>query len=77
MVGNNMKEIEITLEKVQRVAISFEVPDSVYEEINRTGRLPDDLYEKTKEKLEDMEADVEYDYAVWSETEQRQLIEWG
>ena len=71
-----MKEIEITMEKALRVAKTFEVPDSVYEEIKKTNRIPDDYFNKMDEILDDTASDVEYDYAVWSETEQKQLIEW-
>lgn len=73
-----MKEIEITIEKMSRVAKTFEVPDSVYEEIMTTNRLPDDLFNDMKYTLDDVGADdIGYDYAVWSETEQKQLVEWG
>lgn len=71
-----MKEVEITIEKIQRVAKSFEVPDSVYEEIQRTARIPDDMFKQMEEVLDNTADDIEYDYAVWSETEQKQLIEW-
>lgn len=71
-----MKEVEITIEKIQRVAKSFEVPDSVYEEMQRTARIPDDMFKQMEEVLDNTADDIEYDYAVWSETEQKQLIEW-
>lgn len=71
-----MKEIEVTMEKTVRINDIFEVPDSVYEEIKRTNRIPDDMFDKMSEKLIDTIGDTEYDYAVWSETEQKQLIEW-
>ena len=72
-----MKNIEITMERCKRITQSLSVPDSVYEEIKRTNRIPDDLFDMVNESLDDMEGDTEYDYAVWSETEQKQLIEWG
>lgn len=72
-----MKNIEITMEKLVRTAKTFVVPDSVYEEIKRTARIPDDMFEQMEEILDDIADDVEYDYAVWSETEQKQIIEWG
>lgn len=71
-----MKEVEITIEKIQRVAKSFEVPDSVYEEIQRTNRIPDDYLNLMEEAIDESIDDCEIDYAVWSETEQKQLIEW-
>lgn len=71
-----MHNIEITMEKVVRVAKFFEVPDSVYEEIKRTNRIPDDYFNKMKEICEDTEEDTEYDYAVYDEDYGKQLIEW-
>lgn len=71
-----MKKIEVTMEKTVRINDIFEVPDSVYEEIKRTNRIPDDMFDKMSETLDDTIGDTEYDYAVWSETEQKQLIEW-
>lgn len=71
-----MKKVEITIERIQRVAKSFEVPDSVYEEMQRTARIPDDMFKQMEEVVNAIPDDVEYDYAVWSETEQKQLIEW-
>ena len=67
-----MKEVEITIEKIQ----SFEVPDSVYEEMQRTRRIPNDYMRIMEKEVNTIPDDVEYDYAVWSETEQKQLIEW-
>ena len=72
-----MKEIEITIEKVQIVAKTYTVTDSVYEEIKRTNRIPDDMFEEMQHFVINSTSDCEYDYAVWSETESRQLIEWG
>ena len=72
-----MHNIEIAMEKVVRVSKSFEVPDSVYEEIKRTDRIPDDYFRKMEEMCEDMGEDTEYDYAVYDEDYGRQLIEWG
>ena len=71
-----MKKIEVTMEKTVRINDIFEIPDSVYEEIKRTNRIPDDMFNKMSETLDDTIGDTEYDYAVWSETEQKQLIEW-
>lgn len=70
-----MKKIEVTMEKTVRINDIFEVPDSAYEEIKRTNRIPDDMFNKMCETLDDT-IGAEYDYAVWSETEQKQLIEW-
>jgi len=72
-----MHNIEITMEKVVRVAKFFEVPDSVYEEIKRTNRIPDDYFNEMEEICEDAEGDTEYDYAVYDEDYGKQLIEWG
>ena len=72
-----MKEIEVTIEQVNRVAKTFEIPDSVYGEIKRTNRIPDDMFEEMQHFVINSTSDCEYDYAVWSETESRQLIEWG
>ena len=72
-----MHNIEITMEKVVRVSKSFEVPDSVYEEIKRINRIPDDYFCKMKGMCEDTEEDTEYDYAVYDEDYGKQLIEWG
>lgn len=71
-----MKEIEVTMERTQRISHMFEIPDSVYEEIKRTREIPTDMFERMEEILDDSSADIEYDYAVWSETEQKQLIDW-
>lgn len=70
-----MKKIEVEMEKTVRINDIFEVPDSAYEEIKRTNRIPDDMFNKMCETLDDT-IGAEYDYAVWSETEQKQLIEW-
>ena len=48
-----MHNIEITMEKVVRIVKSFEVPDSVYEEIKRTNRIPDDYFCKMEGMCED------------------------
>ena len=72
-----MHNIEITMEKVVRVAKFFEVPDSVYEEIKRTNRIPDDYFNEMKEICKDTGEDTEYDYAVYDEDYGKQLIEWG
>ena len=72
-----MKKIEVTFERTQRTAETFEVPDSVYDEIKRTQRLPDDYQDRLEEILDNTAANTEYDYAVWSETECKQIIEWG
>lgn len=71
-----MHNIEITMEKVVRVSKSFEVPDSVYEEIKRTNRIPADYFYKMKGMCEDTRED-EYDYAVYDEDYGKQLIEWS
>ena len=71
-----MKKIVVAMEKTVTINDIFEVPDSVYEEIKRTNRIPDDMFDKMSETLDDTVGDTEYDYAVWSETEQKQLIEW-
>ena len=72
-----MHNIEITMEKTVRISKSFEVPDSVYEEIKRINRIPDDYFRKMKEMCDDIEEDTEYDYAVYDEDCGKQLIEWG
>ena len=72
-----MKKIEITFERTQRTEKTFEVPDSVYDEIKRTQRLSDDYQDRLEEILDDTAANTEYDYAVCSETECKQIIEWG
>lgn len=72
-----MHNIEITMEKSVRVSKCFEVPDSVYEEIKRTNRIPDDYFNEMEEMCEDTEVDTEYDYAVYDEDYGKQLIEWG
>ena len=71
-----MHKIEITMEKVVRVAKSFEVPNSVYEEIKRTNCIPDDYFCEMDEMCEDTEGDAEWDYAVYDEDYGKQLIEW-
>lgn len=73
----SMHSIEITMEKVVRISKSFEVPDSVYEEIKRTNRIPDDYFCKMEEMCEDTGEDTEYDYAVYDEDYGKQLIEWS
>ena len=73
-----MKKIEITMERTIRRAEEFEVPDSLYEEIIRTNRIPDDYFDRMKKIVEEeQEADVEYDYAVYDCDSNKQLIEWG
>ena len=72
-----MHSIEIIMEKVIRVARYFEVPDSVYDEIKKTNRIPDDYFIKMKEVCKDTEGDTEYDYAVYEEDDDKELIEWG
>ena len=72
-----MHNIEITMEKTVRVSKSFEVPDSVYEEIKRINRIPDDYFYKMKEMCDGIEEDMEYDYAVYDEDYGKQLIEWS
>ena len=72
-----MHNIEITMEKTVRISKSFEVPDSVYEEIKRINRIPDDYFYKMKEMCDDIEEDMEYDYAVYDEDYGKQLIEWS
>lgn len=71
-----MKEIEVTMKKTVETSHTFEVPDSVYEEIKRTSRIPDDMFDKMDEILDDTSSDTEYDYTVWSETEQKVLVRW-
>lgn len=65
------------MEKTVRCAKEFEVPDSIYEEISITGRIPDDYFNKMSEILDDVESDTEYDYAVYDVETDKQLIEWG
>ena len=72
-----MKKIEITMERTVRRAEEFEVPDSVYDEIVRTGRIPSDYFNKMSDMVkEPQEADVEYDYAVYDMDNEKQLIDW-
>lgn len=70
-----MKTIEITMEKTCRVAKSFEVPDSIYEEIIRTGRIPDDYF-NVMEKECNEETEVEYDYRVEDEDNGTLIVDW-
>lgn len=72
-----MHTIEITIEKAVRTAKSFEVPDSIYDEIRRTNRIPDDYFNEMEEACADTEGYTEYDYAVYDEDTGKQLIEWG
>ena len=73
-----MKKIEITMERTVRRAEEFEVPDSVYDEIVRTNRIPDNYFDKMADIVkESQEADVEYDYAVYDIDNEKEIIEWG
>lgn len=71
-----MHNIEVTMEKSSRIAKSFEVTDSVYEEIERTGKIPDDMFDEMKGELADPIYVIEYDYAVYDEDKDKQLIDW-
>ena len=74
----DMRKIEITMEKVLRQAREFEVTDEQFEEIKRTGRIPDKLFDEMESILDETSSDVEYeyDYAVADEAG-RSVIEWG
>lgn len=72
-----MKEITITMEKISRVEHTFEISDREYNEIKKTNRISDALFNWMSEIIDDTEGDTEYDYAVFSETEQKEIIEWG
>ena len=71
-----MRKIEITMEKAIRQAREFEVADEQFEEIKRTGRIPNKLFDEMESILDETSSDVEYDYAVADETG-RSVIEWG
>lgn len=71
-----MHNIRITMEKTVRTEKEFEVPDSIYEEIERTQRIPDDYFNRMEEIIEDTADDVEYDYAVLDLDKDRLLIDW-
>ena len=59
-----IKTIEVTMEKLLRIAHQFEVTDEVFDEICRTQRIPDDMFTKMEEIFDDTASDTEYDYAV-------------
>jgi len=60
-----MHNIEITMEKTVRVSRFFEVPDSVYEEIKRINRIPDDYFYEMKKMCDGIEE--------YSESERRDM----
>lgn len=71
-----MKTISITMEKTERVEKEFEVTDAVYEEIKRTQRIPDDLFDKMETVLDEDVDDVEYDYSVTND-DNKVLVNWN
>ena len=71
-----MKNIEVAMERTQRMCKTYSVPDSVYEEIKRTKRLPDDMFDDMIETMDDSVFSINYDYSVWSESEYKEIIEW-
>ena len=71
-----MKTISITFERTERVEKEFEVTDAVYEEIRRTERIPDDLFDEMETILEEEKDDIEYDYSV-KDYENHELVGWG
>lgn len=63
--------------KVTRHAIKeFEVPDTIYEEIKRTGRIPDDYFNQMEETCDDTAADTEYDYLVFDDDIGKTIVDW-
>ena len=79
-----MKTIEITMEKVIRVAHTFEVTDDEYDAILSDGRNPrhDEMEalitkcEKDALQGKRYDGDIEFDYAIADE-DGRELVEWG
>ena len=72
-----MHNIDITMEKTIRVAETFEIPDSVYEEILRTRRIPDEYFDIMEKNCNDEVGEVEFDYAVDDDDIGKELIGWG
>lgn len=74
-----MKTIDITFEKTIRNSKIIEVTDSVFEEMERTRRLPDDLYNKMTETVADPNGycDVICNYAVVDmDNPEENVIDW-
>ena len=74
-----MKVIEITMEKTIRATCQFGIPDSVYDEIKRTERIPDNLFSRMEKALVQvaegkLDGDIYYDYTV--ECDDETLIDW-
>lgn len=72
-----MKKIKVTMEKITRIEREFEVNDLEYDEIKRNSRIPDAIFCQMSEIIDGTEGDTDYNYAVFSETEQKEIIEWG
>ena len=70
-----MKSITIIMQKTCVVSNLFDVPDSVYEEIVRTHRIPDEYFDIMKKECNE-ETEVDYDYRVEDYNSDRVIVDW-
>ena len=70
-----MKSITIIMQKTCVVSNLFDVPDSVYEEIVRTQRIPDEYFDIMEKECKE-ETEVEYDYRVEDYNSDRVIVDW-